>query len=150
MIGLVIAAAALVLGLAVSPGSAQRRDGRSELGDKQKDLQQTQRRLGEERAKAADARKREAGLLAELEAIEKRLAAKRQQVAALDGRIQRAQADIGVFATTSAGSRTGAPARRTSSGGGCGPSTGSRPTEASCPSCSRATTRSPRPPSCAT
>jgi hypothetical protein len=39
----------------------------AEIGDKQRDLQQTQKRLLEERQKAADARKREAGVLSELE-----------------------------------------------------------------------------------
>jgi murein hydrolase activator len=72
---------------------AQRRDG-AEIGEKQRDLQQTQRRLKEERAKAAEARKREAGLLAELETIDKRLNEKRRQVAALDARVRKAQADI--------------------------------------------------------
>jgi septal ring factor EnvC (AmiA/AmiB activator) len=71
---------------------AQRRDG--EIGEKQRDLQQTQRRLKEERAKAAEARKREAGLLAELETIDRRLNEKRRQVAALDARVKKAQADI--------------------------------------------------------
>lgn len=74
-------------------GWAQRRD-TGEIGDKRRDLQQTQQRLKEERQRAADARKREAGVLAELEAIDKRLTAKRRQVAALDGRVQKAQADM--------------------------------------------------------
>ncbi len=76
-----------------APGLAQRRDG-AEIGEKQRDLQQTQKRLKEERVKAAEARRREAGLLAELEAIDKRLNEKRRQVAALDGRIKKAQSDI--------------------------------------------------------
>lgn len=67
----------------------------AEIGDKQQDLQQTQKRLFEERQKAADARKREAGVLSELEAIDRRLSDKRHQVAALDGRLKKAQADIG-------------------------------------------------------
>jgi septal ring factor EnvC (AmiA/AmiB activator) len=53
------------------------------------------RRLNEERAKAAAAKKRESGLLAELEAIDRQLGDKRKQVAALDARIKKAQADIG-------------------------------------------------------
>ncbi|HET8578368.1 MAG TPA: peptidoglycan DD-metalloendopeptidase family protein [Methylomirabilota bacterium] len=88
----VVVLAALVLA-AAAPAPAQRRDG-AEIGEKQRDLQQTQKRLKEERAKAAEARKREAGLLAELETIDKRLNEKRRQVALLDGRIRRAQADI--------------------------------------------------------
>ncbi len=83
---------ALGLGLA-SPGLAQKRES-SEIGEKQRDLQQTQKRLKEERQKAAEAKRREAGLLAELEAMDKRLSEKRKQVASLDGRIQRAQSDI--------------------------------------------------------
>jgi murein hydrolase activator len=67
----------------------------AEIGDKQRDLQQTQKRLKEERQKAADARKREASVLSELEAIDQRLAEQRKQVGALDGRIRKAQGDIG-------------------------------------------------------
>ncbi|HLF48532.1 MAG TPA: peptidoglycan DD-metalloendopeptidase family protein [Methylomirabilota bacterium] len=91
LLGLVLA---LALAATASPALAQKRDG-VELGEKQRDLQQTQKRLKEERVKAAEARKREAGLLAELEAIDKRLTGKRKQVAVLDTRIQKAQADIG-------------------------------------------------------
>jgi murein hydrolase activator len=83
---------ALVLAVPAA-ASAQRRDG-AEIGEKQRDLQQTQKRLKEERAKAAEARKREAGLLVELEAIDKRLNEKRRQVAVLDARARKAQADI--------------------------------------------------------
>jgi septal ring factor EnvC (AmiA/AmiB activator) len=91
---LLVLVLALALAATASPALAQKRDG-VELGEKQRDLQQTQKRLKEERVKAAEARKREAGLLAELEAIDKRLTEKRKQVAALDTRIQKAQADIG-------------------------------------------------------
>jgi len=73
---------------------APKREG-AEIGDKQRDLHQAQKRLLEERQKAAEARKREAGVLSELEAIDQRLMDKRRQVAALDGRLRRAQADIG-------------------------------------------------------
>jgi septal ring factor EnvC (AmiA/AmiB activator) len=80
---------------AAGPAPGQKNDKTSEhLGQKQRDLRETQKRLGEERAKAADARKREASLLAELETIDRRLADKRKQVASLDGRIQKAQSDI--------------------------------------------------------
>lgn len=92
---------AWLLGVALvllAPGAplaqAPKRDG-AEIGDKQHDLQQTQRRLREERQKAADARKREASVLSELEAIDQRLTEKRKQVGALDGRVRKAQADIG-------------------------------------------------------
>ena len=86
---------ASALFLPVSADSQARRETSSEVGDKQRDLQQTQKRLKEERQKAADARKREASVLSELEAIDGRLAEKRKQVATLDGRIRRAQADMG-------------------------------------------------------
>ena len=79
---------------ATLPAAGQHKKDSAELGDKEHALQQTQKRLKEERAKAAEARKREAGLLAELEAIDRRLSEKRKQVALLDGRILRAQAEI--------------------------------------------------------
>jgi septal ring factor EnvC (AmiA/AmiB activator) len=85
---------AVLLVTAMTPALAQKRDG-VDIGEKQRDLQQTQKRLNEERAKAAEARKREAGLLAELDAIDKRLTEKRKQVAALDARIKKAQSDVG-------------------------------------------------------
>ncbi len=79
---------------AATPALGQKRVKAPDLGEKQRDLRETQKRLGEERAKAADARKREAGLLAELETIDRRLTEKRRQVANLDARIQKAQSDI--------------------------------------------------------
>jgi septal ring factor EnvC (AmiA/AmiB activator) len=82
----------VVLGVAL-PAAGQKKD--RELGDKEQALQQTQKRLKEERVKAADARKREAGLLAELEAIDRRLAEKRKQVALLDARIRRSVDEMG-------------------------------------------------------
>jgi septal ring factor EnvC (AmiA/AmiB activator) len=93
--GVAAAIFALVFVLA-APALAQKREG-ADLGDKRRDLQQTQKRLNEERAKAADARKREAGLLAELEAVDRRLTGKRKQVANLDGRIKKAQSDVASF-----------------------------------------------------
>jgi septal ring factor EnvC (AmiA/AmiB activator) len=65
-----------------------------EIVEKERTLQQTQKHLREERAKAAAAKKREASLLAELEGIDKRLAQKRRQIQVLDGRVKRAQAEI--------------------------------------------------------
>jgi len=91
-------AAALALALAGAPACAQKRDG-ADIDERQQDLRQTQKRLNEERQKAADAKKREAGLLAELESIDKRVTDKRKQVVTLDGRIKKAQADIGDFQT---------------------------------------------------
>lgn len=90
---LAIAAAVAAL-LVPAPSQAQRRAG-ADLSEKQQDLQQTQKRLHEERRKAADAKKREAGLLIELESIDRRLTDKRRQLLALDGRIKKAQSDVG-------------------------------------------------------
>ena len=84
-----VVAAVLACGLAGMPAAAQKRDG-ADIGAKQQDLQQTQKRLNEERQKAADAKKREAGLLADLESIDKRVTDKRKQVVSLDGRIKKA------------------------------------------------------------
>ena len=83
----------VVLGVAL-PAAGQKKD-KGELGDKEQALQQTQKRLKEERAKAAEARKREASLLTELEAIDRRLAEKRKQVALLDTRIRRSVDEMG-------------------------------------------------------
>jgi len=97
MTGRAFAAAIVTLVLiSAAPALAQKREG-ADLGDKRRDLQQTQKRLSEERAKAADARKREAGLLAELDAVDRRLTEKRKQVANLDDRIKRAQSDVASF-----------------------------------------------------
>jgi septal ring factor EnvC (AmiA/AmiB activator) len=86
-----------VVTMLLAPGAgwaqAPKRDN-PDLGDKQRDLQQTQKRLKEERQKASEARKREASVLSELEAIDQRLTDKRKQVASIDGRIRKAQSDI--------------------------------------------------------
>ena len=92
-LGLVLAVVLALLAPAVLAQVPKRES--AEIGDKQQDLQQTQKRLLEERQKAADARKREAGVLSELEGIDRRLSDKRQQVVALDTRLRRAQADVG-------------------------------------------------------
>ena len=84
----------LVLVLALPAAGQQKKDG-GDLNDKERALQQAQKRLKEERAKAAEARKREAGILSELETIDRRLKDKRKQVALLDGRIRRTQAEMG-------------------------------------------------------
>jgi septal ring factor EnvC (AmiA/AmiB activator) len=87
-----VAALALVV-LGAAPAVAQKRD-IGELGARQQDLQRTQKRLSEERRKAAEAKKREAGLLSDLEVIDRRLTDKRKQLRALDGRITKAQSDV--------------------------------------------------------
>jgi len=83
----------LVFVLALPAAGQQKKDG-GDLNDKERALQQTQKRLKEERAKAAEARKREAGILSDLEAIDRRLNEKRKQVTLLDGRIRRTQAEM--------------------------------------------------------
>jgi septal ring factor EnvC (AmiA/AmiB activator) len=84
----------LALVVALPAAGQQKKDG-GELNEKERALQQAQKRLKEERTKAADARKREAGILSELETIDRRLDDKRKQVALLDGRIRRTQAEMG-------------------------------------------------------
>ena len=84
----------LVLVLALPATGQQKKDG-ADLNEKERALQQAQKRLKEERAKAAEARKREAGILSELETIDRRLNDKRKQVALLDGRIRHTQAEMG-------------------------------------------------------
>ena len=92
----------------VGPGVAQqKKDDRSaadrqndqKLHSEQKRLQETQRQLKEEREKAADAKRRETSLLAELEHIDRRLTEKQGEVRQLDHRIQRAQTDIQTLRT---------------------------------------------------
>ena len=85
-----LAALALAPGI-VGDAGAQKS---SEVTEKTRALQQKQQQLKEERARAAEARKREAGILAELEEVEKRLGDKRRQVAALDTRSRQAQGEI--------------------------------------------------------
>ena len=94
LLGLSLAIAPALIAPAAGWAQPVKREG-AEIGDKQRDLQQTQKRLKEERQKAADARKREASVLSELEAIDQRLTEKRKQVVTLDGRIRKAQFDIG-------------------------------------------------------
>lgn len=83
----------LVLALTLPAGGQQKKDG-ADLSEKERALQQAQKRLKEERTRAVDARRREAGLLSELETMDRRLAEKRKQVALLDGRIRHVQAEM--------------------------------------------------------
>lgn len=89
-----VAAALALLLLPAPPSHAERRPRSGDLGAKQQDLQQTRKRLEQERRKAADAKKREAGILSQLDTIDRRLTAKRKQLAILDGRIRRAQSEV--------------------------------------------------------
>jgi septal ring factor EnvC (AmiA/AmiB activator) len=65
-----------------------------DLKAEQRRLQETQRQLNEQRAKAAEAKKRETSLLAELDTIDKSLSEKKAEVVRLDTRIGRAEADL--------------------------------------------------------
>lgn len=82
--------------LTALPASAQSRK-EDPLQTEQRKLQETQRQLTHEREKAADARRRETSVLAELEQTERRLADKQREVARLDARMKRVQADIGTL-----------------------------------------------------
>lgn len=75
------------------PASAQSKS-EDPLQAEQRRLQETQRQLKQEREKAAEARRRETSLLAELEDTETRLAEKRAEVARLDRQTRRVQAEI--------------------------------------------------------
>ena len=70
--------------------------GTDDLKAEQQRLQETQRQLNEQRAKAAEAKKRETSLLAELETIDRTLADKKGEVSRIDARIERAEADLKV------------------------------------------------------
>ena len=88
-------AAALAMLLVVPAAAQTRRD--DPLQAEQRKLQQTQKQLKEERERAAAARARETSLLAELEEIERRLAAKKSDVARLETRIKKAQSDVQMY-----------------------------------------------------
>lgn len=81
---------------AVGPALAQTPAKKTEeaLKAERRKLQQTEQQLREERRKAAEARARESSLLAELEKIQRGLAAKRREIRRLDGRIRRTQSEV--------------------------------------------------------
>lgn len=92
-----LAAALLILVTVASAGAqqpAQKPRPSDDLKTEQRRLQETQRQLNEERAKAAEAKKRETSLLAELDTIDKSLAEKKSEVGKLDARIDRAEGDL--------------------------------------------------------
>ncbi|HKZ05317.1 MAG TPA: peptidoglycan DD-metalloendopeptidase family protein [Methylomirabilota bacterium] len=86
--------ALLLVGLVAGSATAQPKREAAELNDSERTLREKQRRLTEERAKVAQAKKREASILAELEDTEKRIADRRRQVNVLDVRVKKAQADV--------------------------------------------------------
>ena len=82
--------------LAALPAAGQpKRD--DPLQAEQRKLQQTQKQLKEEKERVTAARARETSLLAELEEIERRLAAKQHEVTRLETRIKRTQAEVQLF-----------------------------------------------------
>src|SRR5213080_3110077 len=86
-------ALALILVTSALPVGAQpKRD--DPVQAEQRKLQETQNQLKQEREKAAEARRRETSLLAEIEDTERRLAQKQRDVARLGDRIKRAQAEV--------------------------------------------------------
>jgi septal ring factor EnvC (AmiA/AmiB activator) len=84
----------MALALALSSTAHGQKRESADIGESERTLRQTQKQLREERARAADARRREAGLLADLEAMDRRLEQKRRQVAVLDARTRKAQAEV--------------------------------------------------------
>jgi septal ring factor EnvC (AmiA/AmiB activator) len=86
---------ALLLLLALTvPASAQPTKKEDALQTEQRRLQETQRLLKHEREKAAEARRRETSILAELEETERRLSDKHREVARLDRQVRRVQGEI--------------------------------------------------------
>jgi len=75
-------------------GVAQKKD---EVTAEQRKLQETQKQLREQRERAAEARKKEVSLLADLEQIDLTLARKRSDAASLTARIGRVQGEIGTL-----------------------------------------------------
>ncbi len=87
----------ILVGLLVAlPAPAQARK-EDPLQTEQRKLQETHQQLTHEKEKAAEAKRRETSVLAELEQTERRLADKRRDVARLDARMKRVQADIGTL-----------------------------------------------------
>ena len=89
-----VALLALLAVAANLPSYAQPPKRDDSLQTEKRKLEQTQKQLREQREKAADARRRETSLLAELEEIDRRLADKQRDVAKLDAKIRRGQGDI--------------------------------------------------------
>jgi septal ring factor EnvC (AmiA/AmiB activator) len=84
---------ALLVLLGAGHPAAQTKRG-EDLKAEQRRLQETQRQLNEERAKAAEAKKRETSILAELETIDSTLAAKKAEMARLDRQAGKVEAEL--------------------------------------------------------
>ena len=89
-----ILAVIALLVVAGSLATAQPSKKEDPLQAEQRKLHETQKQLKEERERAAEARKREVSLLAELEQIERRLVDKQREVRQLDERVVRGEAEI--------------------------------------------------------
>jgi septal ring factor EnvC (AmiA/AmiB activator) len=87
-------AAMLTLALLAAPVAAQAPRKDDAIQAEQRKLRQTEQQIQDEKRKAAAARARETSVLAELEQIERRLAGKHREIARLDTRITRTQAEI--------------------------------------------------------
>jgi septal ring factor EnvC (AmiA/AmiB activator) len=87
---------ALIFGISGPATAQQPPKARSteDLKTEQKRLQDTQRQLNEERVKAAEAKKRETSVLAELESIDKALAEKKADIGRLDARIAKIESEV--------------------------------------------------------
>ena len=84
----------LLATLVAAPAAGQARREGPDINESERTLQQKQSQLKDERAKVAQAKKREASVLAELEDTEKRLGDKRRQVGVLDERVKKARVDV--------------------------------------------------------
>jgi septal ring factor EnvC (AmiA/AmiB activator) len=92
------AVVATLAALAVSaPVLAQSPRKEDPIQAEQRKLRQTEQQIRDEKRKAAEARARETSVLAELEQVERRLGDKRKEIARLDTRITRTQADVTVL-----------------------------------------------------
>ena len=92
-----VVGAILCAGVAAAQTPKPAPRGGDDLKAEQRRLQETQRQLNEERAKAAAAAKRETSLLAELETIDKSLLEKKGEVTRLDARVNKAEAELGAL-----------------------------------------------------
>jgi septal ring factor EnvC (AmiA/AmiB activator) len=86
-----MAALLATLGADHAAGQTKRGD---DLKSEQRRLQETQRQLNEERAKVAEAKKRETSILAELETIDRTLASKKAEMVRLDRQAAKLEAEL--------------------------------------------------------
>jgi murein hydrolase activator len=89
-----VVAGLVVVALAAQTALAQGPKKDDPIQAEQRKLREAEQQLKEERRKAAEAREKETSILAELDRVEQRLADKQRDIARLDGRIRKAQADV--------------------------------------------------------